>query len=156
MYLRSLDTAVGVYTSLIMAKTHVAPIKKFTLPRLELCGAHLLSQLRKISKKSWLSQPAIFMPSLTVPMFFIGSMVEVSVSRPSKQTESEKFKKMLPLKNGLMSSAKKTQLMLDHTRRNHCSQSLVEWSQLVERRSFKLASQDFCPSFIEDSLLLRH
>ena len=36
------------------------------------------------------------MPSLTVPLFFIGSMVEVSVSRPLKQIELEKFKKMSP------------------------------------------------------------
>ena len=47
VYLRSLDTAGGVYTSLIMAKTRFAPIKKATLPRLELCGAQLLSQLMK-------------------------------------------------------------------------------------------------------------
>ena len=47
VYLRSLDTAGRVYTSLIMAKTRVAPIKRVTLPRLELCGVHLLSQLMK-------------------------------------------------------------------------------------------------------------
>ena len=40
--------AGGVYTSLVIAKTLVAPIK-VTLPRLELCGAHLhvLSQIMK-------------------------------------------------------------------------------------------------------------
>lgn len=47
VYLRSLDMASGVYTSLVMAKSHVAPIKKVTLPQLELCRAHLLSQLMK-------------------------------------------------------------------------------------------------------------
>ena len=56
-----------------------------------------------ISKKSWLSQPAIFMASLRVPLFFIGSMVEVSVLRPLRQTESEKSEKMFPLKRGLRS-----------------------------------------------------
>lgn len=46
-YLRNLDTACGVYPSLVMTKTRIAPIKKVTLPQLEHCGANLLSQLMK-------------------------------------------------------------------------------------------------------------
>ena len=45
VYLRTVDSTGGVYTSLVMSKTKVAPIKRLTIPRLELCGAHLLSQI---------------------------------------------------------------------------------------------------------------
>ena len=45
IYLRSIDSDGNVHTSLVIAKTKVAPIKRQTIPRLELCGAHLLAQL---------------------------------------------------------------------------------------------------------------
>ena len=32
--------------SFVAAKTNVATIKKLTIPRLELCGAHLLAELK--------------------------------------------------------------------------------------------------------------
>ena len=45
VYLRMVCTDGGVQVALITSKTKVAPIMKLTIPRLELCGAHLLSQL---------------------------------------------------------------------------------------------------------------
>ena len=45
VYFRMEDREGAVYTSLIASKTKVAPIKRLTIPRLELCGAHLLTKL---------------------------------------------------------------------------------------------------------------
>ena len=45
VYLRLTDSTGQVHTSMVMSKTKVAPIKRLTIPRLELCGAHLLSRL---------------------------------------------------------------------------------------------------------------
>ena len=39
------DSSNDVQTSLVTSKTKVAPIKRLTIPRLELCGAYLLAQL---------------------------------------------------------------------------------------------------------------
>ena len=45
VYLRMTDTDGGVHAALVIAKTKVAPIKQMTIPRLELCGAHLMAQM---------------------------------------------------------------------------------------------------------------
>ena len=45
VYLRMTDASGQTQVSLVTAKTKVAPIKRQTIPRLELCGAHLLAQL---------------------------------------------------------------------------------------------------------------
>jgi hypothetical protein len=45
LYLRSANKQGEVTTKLLCSKSRVAPVKKITVPRLELCGALLLAQL---------------------------------------------------------------------------------------------------------------
>ena len=44
-YFRMVDTTGAVHTSMVMSKSKVSPIKRMSIPRLELCGALVLSRL---------------------------------------------------------------------------------------------------------------
>ena len=52
VYIRVQGRSGNVYSSLVLAKTKVAPIKRLTIPRLELCGAKLLSQLLQHAQRA--------------------------------------------------------------------------------------------------------
>lgn len=52
IYLRSVDIAGKIYCQLICSKSRLAPIHPVTLPRLELCGALLLSRLLTVVKSA--------------------------------------------------------------------------------------------------------
>ena len=52
IYLRTVDAQGQVRSQLVTSKTKVAPLKKVTLPRLELCAAALLSRLMSVTRES--------------------------------------------------------------------------------------------------------
>ena len=51
IYLRFVDSQDCVHVSLVMSKTRVAPIKRMSIPRLELCGAQLLADLLRHTRE---------------------------------------------------------------------------------------------------------
>ena len=58
--MRLTDSDGNVHTSLVASKTKVAPIKRFTIPSLELCGAHLLARLHHVKDVLHVSHNNVF------------------------------------------------------------------------------------------------
>ena len=138
VYLKSLDTAGGVYTSLVMAKTCVAPIKKVTLPQLELYGAHLLSQLMKHL------QEILAIPTCNLYAFTDSTIVLYWIYGRSQRFKTcganriREIQENVPPEKWAHVISEENPADVGSTRRSHSPQ-FPSWSQLVERRSFKLA-----------------
>lgn len=91
VYLRCQLPDNSVIIRQIMAKTRVAPLKRVTLPRLELCGAHLLAQLVayclsvlkgiKISAHYLWCDSTVALSWLTTPVFKLKTYVANRVAQ---------------------------------------------------------------------------
>ena len=66
IYLRAISSHGSIQNTLVISKTKVAPFKRLTIPRLELCGAKLLAQLLV---KRWRSHYLMFMLGVTVQLY---------------------------------------------------------------------------------------
>ena len=64
IYIRITDSSGKIFTNLVSSKTRVAPIKTISVPRLELCGAHLgiklLTKIKDVLEVSTSPQPEIY------------------------------------------------------------------------------------------------
>ena len=80
VYLRMTDTDGNIQIALVTSKTKVAPIKRLTIPRLELCGAQLLARLLHHPKQvfnlpltqmsAWTDSTMVEWPCLATNAFF--------------------------------------------------------------------------------------
>lgn len=60
IYIRSINKQEQIMTNLLCSKNRVAPLKTISLPKLELCGALLLSRLMKAVLNANIKKSMIF------------------------------------------------------------------------------------------------
>ena len=72
VYLRAVYQEGLVHVSLVMAKTKEAPIKRLTMPRLELCGAVIVAKLLSHTAEYFISPRVKFTPGLIATLCSVG------------------------------------------------------------------------------------
>ena len=65
VYLR-VESEAGIYTQFLCSKTRVAPVKKLTIPRVELLSALLLARLVNTTKVLWSMRSTLETPYVTL------------------------------------------------------------------------------------------
>ena len=74
MHLQMCDSEGNVHVSLVTSKMKVVPIKRLTIPRLELCGAHLLAQLLHHVREALHVHPWMYTLGWIAPLSSTGLM----------------------------------------------------------------------------------
>ncbi|GFX59476.1 integrase catalytic domain-containing protein [Trichonephila clavipes] len=101
LYLRCINTSGEISVSLLCSKSKVAPLKNITIPRLELCGAVLLSKLLKrtldafkvnISQIYLWTDSSIILALIKKPLAQLKTFVRNRVSIIHELTESDSWK----------------------------------------------------------------
>ncbi|GFV17627.1 integrase catalytic domain-containing protein [Trichonephila clavipes] len=108
LYLRCINTSGQISVRLLCSKSKVAPLKSITIPRLELCGAVLLSKLLKrtldafkvnISQIYLWTDSSIVLAWIKKPLTQLKTCVRNRVSIIQELTESDFWKHVNPENN---------------------------------------------------------
>ena len=109
IYLRMTDSEGKHHSSIVVAKTKVAPIRKLTIPKLELCGAALVTRL--IQHASTVLEIPTDDVYLWTDSTIVLSWLSINPRKPMSPTEWLTSWKSFLQESGDMSKQMKTQLI---------------------------------------------